>query len=163
MASDVAESKAFEQQVAQHLGPFFIDRTDSTTELDWWIPGAVLDAKEKKQPCSKVWHLLPDVPEENLFILDELSIRKAAKHYPTAYFLVHDRPQGRLFIVSITQIICQERARVNRVGKGKAIFDMSKWTELDSLNEIVGHIMADLITEPWKRSECVGPGVRQVA
>ena len=160
--ADLVDSKAWEQDVARAIGPLIVDRTDSTTELDFWIPGAVLETKEKKQPLTERWHLLPGVPEPDLFILDELSYRKAAKHFPTAYFVIRDRPQDRVFVVSITELVCQERARVNRAGKGKHVYQTTHWTQIQSLEEIVGHVMADLISEPWKRSECIGKDVPQV-
>lgn len=161
--SDFLASKEFEQQVALHLPQQMIDRTDSTTELDFYVPGWYCDVKEKKQPISKRWPLPAGSPEPDCFILDELSLRKALKHDYMAYFLIRDVPCNRLFLAAAWEVACAERVRVNRGGKGKLVLDMTQFRQLQFLTEIDPMIRQDQIDCRWKRSECISEkGVPQV-
>ena len=156
MHADLANAREFEAQVKAVLPSWHIDETASTSRLDWWVPGWFLDAKEKRQALNKRWHLLDGVDEVDLVVLDELGIRKALEHGPSAYFIIRDVPGGnRLFLVGAWELACLRRARVDRVGKGKAIFDLRDMRQLRSLDEIVPTIMADLASTAWRQSNCV--------
>lgn len=153
--ADRADSLEWEAVVAEALGPWIHSRTDSTTELDYWWPGFLLDAKEKKQKLTERWHLLPGVEERDLFVIDELSIRKALTHYPAAYFVVRDRPGERLFLASVGHVAVADRVRVQRAGKGKWIVNLATWRQIARLEDIPQIIQAELVSMPWKRSECL--------
>lgn len=159
--ADFLGARAYEELVGEWLGDFKIARLDSTTELDYWVPGFYADVKQKKQPLGKRWHLLPDVPEHDLFVLDELSVRKAAEKGPHAYFIINDVPLDRHFLARIDEVFTADRVRVNRVydsgrAKGKWIIDLSNFRQLtDPASEILPAVLADQIQLPWRASPCL--------
>ena len=152
MAGDFAEARVWEEQLAEVFGPNVITRFDSKTEMDIWVPGYYVEAKEKKQVYTKRWHLLPGVPEENLFIIDELTIRRSAEKYPAAFFVLRDRPQFRLFLAPIWELIAVERARVDRVKKGKWIIDVTNFRQIAAEREIPDIATALLAEVGWRKS-----------
>ena len=158
-ARDYAASKEFEAEVARFL-PGATDFTSSKELLDWWVPagGYWLDAKEKRQPLTDRWQALaPFVPEPELFVLDELSLRKGLLTHKPAYFLLRDVPGGgRLFITSVYELSCLGRVRANRVGKGKLLFDLRDLRPLEALDGLHVSILDDLGSGRYLRSECLG-------
>lgn len=158
---DREEARLFEEEVGTWLGPHRISYTNSTDRLDHWVPGFYLEVKEKKGPLSARWtEHWPGVPPEELFVLDELSVRKAAEFFPHCYFVLRDRPGGmRLFLARIDEIFCAERVRLNRVGptghpKGKWLLDLRSFRrfEPEHLRDL---ILQDQISTPWKASHCL--------
>lgn len=162
-AQDFAAARPFEEQVGEWLGDYKIANLDSPIRLDYWLPGLFVDVKEKRQRLTERWHLLADVAEPDLFVIDELSIRKALEHFPGAYFLLHDLPGERIFLASIAEMVCARRARCNRVSssghaKGKWIMCFTDFRQLDDpATELVSAMLADQVGTPWKRSECLSP------
>lgn len=157
MQADLANAREFEAQVRAALPQYVIDETSSTSRLDWWVPGAFIDAKEKRQKLNKRWWLLPDVEEVNLVILDELGVRKALEHFPAAYLVIRDVPGGnRLFLASCVELACVRRERVQRVGRAKLIFDLTDFRQLTSLDEVLPMVMADLASTWWRQAGPVG-------
>lgn len=153
--ADYAASKAWEAEVASHLPAMMIDRTASTTEMDWYVPGFFLDAKERKQPLSNRWPLPPGVDRENAFVLDELSLRKALKHGYMSYFVFRDVPNSRVFLAAAWEVSCANKVRVNRGGKGKLILDLTEFRLVGSLDELSILIHQDQVDCRWKLSECI--------
>lgn len=150
--TDLADAREFEQIVRGWLPAWVDDRTTSTSELDFYVPGFYIDVKEKKQRIGDRWPL--PCREEDAFIVDELTIRKGLKHYPNAYFVIQDRPMGRVFVARIDEIAMTEKFRVNRVGKGKHIVDLMNFTHLlDPARDLMTYLVQDQISMPWKRSE----------
>ena len=163
--NDFEESKEWEEEVRRHLPDYAIVRTDSTTELDFFLPGLYLEAKEKKQPLTKRWHLFDGVQDRDLFVLDELSLRKALVHAPYSYFVLRDIPGGeRLFLASAVEVAVAEKIRRNRVGKGKLILDLRQFRQIESLDWIMPSVIEDVQRFAWKQSACMtrGPEIRQV-
>ena len=160
-ARDFAASKDFERQVGEWLGHYKIGNLESTDRLDWWVPGFYLDVKEKKQKLNPRWHLLPGVDEVDLFVIDELSVRKAQEHFPHAYFLLRDVPADRIFLARIDEVTGAERIRVNRTGstghkKGKWIMSLRNFRQLYNPGlQLMPAILDDQVSMPWKRSECL--------
>jgi hypothetical protein len=154
--NDFLEARAFEEEVGRWLGSHKVGNLDSHDRLDWWVPGVFLDVKEKKQPLTARWHLLPGVAEVNLFVVDELSVRRAAAHFPSAYFLIRDRPLDRVFLARIDEMFCVERARLNRGGKGKWVIDLSNFRQLSApAEQLLPTVLADQTGTPWKQSACL--------
>lgn len=154
-AGDFAKSREFEQEVSDALGVPHITNFTSPTALDIWVPGVYIEVKEKRQRLTQRWHLLPGVPEHNLFVMDELTVRRAGKHYPYVMFVIRDVPQQRLFAAPIWEVNSVERARRNRVGKGKWIVDMTNFRQLESLDQILPFAMDLFADTEWLRSECL--------
>lgn len=159
---DFASAREFEEQVGEWLGNFKVGNLTSPDRLDWWVPGVFLDVKEKKQKLSSRWHLIPHTPEEFLFVLDELSVRRAAAHFPHAYFLIRDVPGGgRIYLARIDEVFCAERVRLNRVGntqhaKGKWVLDLRNFRLLtDPASQLLPTVLNDQQHMPWKSSQCI--------
>lgn len=153
--ADLQASKEYEQHVRQHLPDAIIDQTSSTDKLDFWHPGWVADIKEKRQPLTNRWRVLPDVPEQDLFVLDELSLRKALVHGMKSYFIIRDVPCGRVFLAAAWEVACSDKVRRQRGGKGKIILDLTNFRQVHFLNNIPDLIQADLLEQRWKKSECI--------
>jgi hypothetical protein len=160
--SDFQNARAFELQVGTWLGEFKIGNLDSPDRLDWWVPGPYIDVKEKRLKLGQRWHLLPGVPEVDLFVIDELAVRKAAKHFPHAYFVIRDLPGGeRIFLARVDEMFSVERKRVNRVGstghaKGKWIVSLQNFRQLtDPATQLLPTVLHDQQAMPWKYSHCV--------
>lgn len=156
-AHDLAAARTFEAAVAGVLPPWHRDETTSQDRLDFWIPGVYLEVKEKRQRLTTRWvDRVPGVPEADLMVIDELTIRRALRHWPEVYFLLRDLPQNRMFVASLAELICVERVRVNRVRKGKWLVDLRSFRQLESLDGLVEFVMRDMVDVPWQRPDCLG-------
>lgn len=152
--ADLTASKAWEKEVERALPAGVIARTDSTTDLDFYIPGLHIEAKEKRQKLTKRWWLVPNCAEEDLFVLDELSVRKALLHAPYSFFVLRDVPGGRIFYASAIEVAMADRVRRNRMGKGKWILRVTQFRELPSLDQLYDRICAEVRDMRWKDSAC---------
>jgi hypothetical protein len=155
-SDDFTRARQSEELVGEWLGQHKIGSLDSTTRLDWWVPGFFVEVKQKNQPLSSLWPL--PCAEPDAFILDELSVRKAMEHFPNAYFMLNDVPCGRWFLARIDEVCCADRLRINREGsggrlKGKWVLDLSQFRHLvDPASELLPAIFADQVAMPWKGS-----------
>jgi hypothetical protein len=159
---DFKGARAFEEQVALHLPEWRVTEFDHTDRLDVWVPGYYVEVKTKGQPLTARWHRLEGVEERDLFVMDELSVRRALKYYPEAYFLIYDIPENRYFIANAIEFALVERARLNRAGKGKWIVNLANFRRLASLDQINELVQADLASLWWKQSPCWAP-VKEIA
>ena len=159
--ADFMAAREFEEEVGTWLGPHKIGNLDSSTKMDWFVPGFYLDVKEKKQQLgdrfAKLW---PTVPREHLFVLDELSIRRAMQYSYTGYFLIRDRPEERLFLARVDEIVVTERVRADRETtpgrrKGKWLIDLRAFRQIEPGPNILAHVLQDQIDTPWKNPECI--------
>jgi hypothetical protein len=112
--------------------------TASYTRLDFQLlaPGdrvVELELKAKGQPLSEGWRCLrPDVPPSELFVLDELALRKLVDAGRYAFLLVRDVPGHRWCLWSAGDLLVASRVRhVRRLergpaarAKGKLLFDL---------------------------------------
>jgi hypothetical protein len=94
-----------------------------------------IELKAKRQPLSKGWRdLRPEVRPENLFVLDELALRKVVEAGRYAFLLVRDIPQARWVLWTVGDLLVAGRARHARTLdrgagthlKGKLLFDLSE-------------------------------------
>ena len=168
---DFANAREYEEYVAERLGVTCHTRFNAVDDLDIWVPGFFVEVKEKNQHFGKRWHILSDVIEENLFIVDELTVRKALRWYPEVFYLLRDNvgdPTGpRLFLAPIWELIAVERERVDRVGqtghlKGKWVLDLSKFRRISDEADIPEIALSMLTSQEWKKSECLGGTIGQV-
>ena len=163
--NDFHEAREYEEYFGERLGVVNHSRFNSTTELDIWVPGYMIEIKEKKQKYTSRWHLLDDVPEENLFIIDELTIRRAMQWWPGVFFALRDKvyPSGpRLFLAPIWELLSVERKLVDRDKKGKWIIDTTSFRQVHDESEIPTIATHLMIEHAWKRSNCLGGEVPQV-
>ena len=161
--NDHDNARRFENEVGDWLGQYKIGHLDATDKMYWWVPGVYLDAKEKAQPISGRWPLPAGCRNEDAFILDELSIRRAMQHHPHAYFVMRDKPLDRTFLARVDEVMCGDRIRIDRVGstghkKGKWVVDLSQFRELKNpAVELLSFVLGDQIALAWKQSGCLIP------
>ena len=150
---DYHAARIWEEEVGALFDPsMYLSRFNSVNDLDIWFPGLYFELKEKKQNYGERWHLLPGVPQENLFIIDELTVRRSLKHYPEVVFLIRDVPGGRLFHAPIWELIAVERVRVNRVGKGKWIIDLTNFRTVATPVESYTLAITEFAAKKWLES-----------
>ena len=112
--------------------------TSSFNRLDFQLVLAghlvELEVKAKYQPLSYGWRQLrPDVKTADLFVLDELALRKITDAGRFAFLLVWDAPSRRWCLWSTGDLLVASRARHSRrldtpaeKFKGKLLFDLSE-------------------------------------
>lgn len=155
-AVDQANARAFELEVQAALPHYCHVRTESSTELDFFIPSIVVEVKEKRQELNKRWWGGYGSGYD-LFVIDELTVRKALKHWPYVWFVLRDVPAERILVASIAEILSAERHRFDRNGKGKWVLYTDPFDTINDLNELMDYIHEDIATQTWKSSGCVIP------
>ena len=164
--TDFKDAREFEEHVAAMLRPHthgFVTKFDSVNDLDIWVPGLFLDVKEKRQRYGPRFQALwPELDERNMFIVDELSVRRALeKDARCTYFLIRDLPGGdRMFVVSALELAVGNKVRANRETtagnlKGKWVIDLAGCRRLPALDQLFEFVMSDMEQMPWKQSECL--------
>lgn len=164
-AHDFAAARDWEEEVEASLRKhrMLISHFSSNNKLDVWVPGWYAELKEKRQSYTDRWTKhTPHIPEEWLFISDELTVRRALKHYPYVVFLIRDITRGRLFCSPIWEMVSIPRVRVNRNGKGKWLLDMRHFQQISQVDDVIKVIESGLTGTTWLASSCVGPGVGEV-
>lgn len=120
--------------------------TDSLHDLDFVTVGpgsrvAPIEVKTKLQPYRGWSGLAPGVAPSDLFILDELALRKVIEAGRYAFLVVWDQPVGRWAVWSSMDLILATKVRVARpVGRAGSI----KAKVLLDLDE-AAHTCTDLI------------------
>lgn len=163
--SDFQKSRAYEEHVESCLGVPTITRFNSANDLDIYVPtdveeGWYLEIKEKNQSYTDGWHLLDGVPERDLFIMDELTMRRAMLKYPNVMFLIRDnaanKDMPRLFMTPIWDLICVDKVRVNRVKKGKWIINLAALPRIADETAIVEFATHAISSQLWLSPMCAG-------
>jgi hypothetical protein len=121
---DLARRHPLERLVEAALDdhPALVRLSTSTASLDrldfsLLAPGerlCELELKAKHQPYQQWSRLRPDTPERDLFILDELALRKVIDAGRHAFLLVHDEPGGRWVLWSTMDLVLATKMRANR-------------------------------------------------
>lgn len=160
--NDFLAAREYEEVVGGWLGKYKIANLDSPVKMDYWVPGFYCDIKEKRQQLgdrfASRWE---QVPREHLFVLDELSIRRALQYGYHAYFLIRDCPLDRVFLARVDEVACTERVRVDRETspgrkKGKWLIDLRQFRQLDDPSEgLLRTVLEDQVNTPWKDSQCL--------
>ena len=94
-----------------------------------------LELKAKAQPLGLYWRRLrPDVPARDLFVLDELAMRRIVEVGRHAFLLVRDVPASRWILWSTGDLLVASSVRASRelrkteqsTLKGKLVLDFSE-------------------------------------
>ena len=93
--------------------------TESLTDLDFVTVGpghrvAPIEVKAKLQPYRGWNELAPHIDPDNLFILDELALRKIVEAGRYAFLIVWDQPIGRWAVWSTLDLVLATKTRVAR-------------------------------------------------
>lgn len=125
-------------------------------------------AKTKRQPYLSWAHLRPELAEADVFILDELALRRVVDAGRYAFLLVRDLPGDRWALWSTAELVLATKVRISRrlaattvTDKGKVLIDLggaaaitrSLPEALSALAKLVGVIDAqwgDVAPWPWR-------------
>lgn len=141
-AVDLANARAVEQQVGDLLRADrrlaeVDDRTTRFDELDFRFRYGgmfvTVDVKEKRQSYSKgIRDLWPELPEPEMFVVDETVFRRVVWQGGGGYLLIHDAPSGRWVVFGPWELTLGRKLRYGRWGrragpdflKGKLVVDL---------------------------------------
>jgi hypothetical protein len=122
--ADLEKRHALEAKVgarlAAHPRLIMLKRsTASTDRLDYQLlgPGERLvetELKTKRQPYQGWAKFRPDLPEHDLFILDELALRRIVDAGRYAFLLVNDMPGRRWCLWSTADLVLTSKSRIAR-------------------------------------------------
>jgi hypothetical protein len=155
---DLEERLPLEAAVGAALSehPVFVPLSSSTAScdrLDFQLVGPgdrliEIELKAKRQSYRGWGSLAPNVPESELFILDELAFRKVVDAGRYAVLLVRDRPNLRWLAWTMGDLLLVDKVRANRqlavAGnpvKAKLLIDMRQAPMVESsLRSILDHV-----------------------
>ncbi len=144
---DVAAARIVEQEVADLLRSDprvddVVDNTASFENLDFAFVfhgvAVTVDVKEKRQRYSRgIQDLWPQLPEANMFIVDETVFRRIVWQGGGGYLLIHDVPSHRWAVFGPWELTLARKLRYARWGqrhekrflKGKLLLDLSSAAE----------------------------------
>lgn len=166
-------SLSVEQEVKRYLERAAIRYTDNTTSFKkpdftlWLQPETpfFLEVKEKRQAYNpNNWPHF--APEADLFILDDLTVRKCVGYAPRAGVLVRNNLQAGYYFFSVIDLALMPRLRVNRPInrnapelKGKWLINLQNGFAAVTLAQAFTHIhryLADLPTILFDHHPCYG-------
>ncbi len=167
--TDLAQRHPIEAEVAQAIDqhPELVRLASSTASLDRLDyqllgPGerlCELELKTKRQPYRGWAHLRPELPEADVFILDELALRRIVDAGRYAFLLVRDIPGNRWALWSTAELVLASKVRVSRKlattsvsDKGKLLIDVAGAAALaHTLPTALGALakLVDLIDRQW--------------
>jgi hypothetical protein len=134
--------------------------TSAFDRLDFQLLGpgerlVELEVKAKHQPLSAGWRAIrPDVDPSNLFVIDELALRKILDAGRYTFLLVRDVPRSRWVLWSAGDLVVATRVRCTRrlekgqlsKMKGKLLFDLTEAGFSSSSLAATVETMADTVT-----------------
>ena len=174
---DLAQRHPLEAQVARALDehPELVRLSSSTASLDRLDyqllgPGerlCELELKTKRQPYRGWAYLRPELAEADVFILDELALRRVVDAGRYAFLLVRDMPGQRWALWSTAELVLASKVRVSRklatpgVSKGKLLVDLggaaalvpslpAALSALADLVRLIDRQWSDVAAWPWR-------------
>lgn len=146
----------FEQEIKQYLKAHnepFADRTESHSAIDFFLPqdNIYIDAKEKRQQFAMNNWREAVMPQEFLFILDDLAVRKLLFHAPNSFILICDTSSRhrQYFVYSIVDLLCIPKKRCRRpirrsvpAYKGKWLIDLRDAASFDELQSAMDYLLS---------------------
>lgn len=166
---------SFEQEMKNYFiqsNINFSDASSSYSQMDFTIydrkgqPAFHLDVKEKRQRYTLANWPKFALEESDLFIMDDLAVRKCLAHAPKSGVLIRDNIRKVYFFFSIIDLALMPRKRVNRPInkkqpgiKGKWLVNLQNGKEFKSLDDAISYIrlfLQDLDVYLFKTLECYG-------
>ncbi len=173
--TDLAGRHKLESQVAHALEAsgnvwLLVNQTDRFDRLDYTVathrvPVASVELKAKWQPYRGWAQHRPDVDQVDLFILDELSLRRIVAAGTHTHLLIYDHPACRWVLYGVADLILAPKARVSRrlsgrrtLEKGKVLLDLNDGhhagSDLGAAVELLATFVNDIDRrwaqiEPW--------------
>ena len=175
---DLAQRHPLEAEVARALDdhPQLVRLESSTASLDRLDyqllgPGerlCELELKTKRQPYRGWAQLRPELGEADVFILDELALRRVVDAGRYAFLLVRDLPSERWALWSTAELVLATKVRVSRrlattsaTDKGKILIDLAGAAAIShtlpgalgalaKLVTVIDRQWADVAPWPWR-------------
>ncbi|MBW3615608.1 MAG: hypothetical protein KY439_09925 [Actinobacteria bacterium] len=171
---DLAQRHPLEAEVARALDhhPDLVRLQSSTASLDRLDyqllgPGerlCELELKTKRQPYRGWAHLRPELAEADVFILDELALRRIVDAGRYAFLLVRDIPANRWALWSTAELVLASKVRVSRrlaatsvTDKGKLLIDLAGAAAVAHTLPAALGALAELVTVIDRQWCDVGP------
>ena len=145
----------FEQDIRSYFTASrepFTDFTSSHTAPDFHLTrrDIYIDAKEKCQQFTMSNWREARMPQENLFIIDDLAVRKLLLHAPNSFVIIRnssiDPPMH--YVYSIVDFLCMPKKRCRRTisktittVKGKWLIDLRDAAAFATLDEAMHYIL----------------------
>jgi len=165
---------SFEQEIKKFFAQKaikFSDASSSYDQLDFTIydrqeqPSFHVDVKEKRQKYNlKNWPQF--APEADLFVLDDLTVRKCLAHAPQSGILIRDNLREKYIFFSVVDLALMPRLRVNRPinrnqpdVKGKWLINLQNGKSTSSLDKAIFNIryyLRDMNVILFDTLECYG-------
>jgi hypothetical protein len=163
---------SFQQEIRDLLANRHIrfeDHSESYREFDFVIAfsGAIfhLDVKEKIQKYQTAnWPKI--LPESEMFILDDLSVRKCLAYAPNSGILICDNLNGQYYFFSVVDLALMPRTRVNRPihknqqgQKGKWVISLNNGKRFNSSEDAIVYLnrfIGEMDTILFNALECYG-------
>jgi hypothetical protein len=164
---------SLEQEVKQCLsdnGVSFLDRSDSFKDPDFTIllngsPYFHLEVKEKRQKYNmKNWPRY--IEEPDLFILDDLTVRKCLAYSPKSGIVIRDNLRELYSFFSVVDLALMPRRRLNHrieltipAWKGKWLINLNHGLNAGTIEEIFSGIRQYVETSDrilFETIECYG-------
>ena len=105
------------------------------------------DAKEKRQPLNMQNWPISTVPQEHLFVLDDLAARKVLAYAPQSGLVIRDNLRQSYHLLTVVDLFLMPKQRVNRpienevqVMKGKWLLDLRSSFTSAGLDGIVARV-----------------------
>ncbi len=171
----IAPLPAFEQEIkdffrSQNLA--FEDNCKSFSRLDFAFGSRAqgrrfhFDAKEKRQAINLQNWPAAAIPQEHLFILDDLAARKTLAYAPQSGLLIRDNLRQSYHLLTVLDLFLMPKVRVNRpiqnevaTLKGKWLIDLRNSVSTASLAALFAHIRAYLNEQDdilFRQLDCYG-------
>jgi hypothetical protein len=145
----------FEIDIKEHLvarGEPFTDATASPSCLDFHLTrrNIYLDAKEKIQKFSMRNWSEAQMPQEHLFIVDDLAVRKLLLHAPNSFSIIRDSSitPPMHYVYSIVDFLCMPKKRCRRTisktvttSKGKWLIDLRDAAAFETLEDALNYVV----------------------
>lgn len=167
-------STSFEQEIKTYLvqkGIKFADGSSSYNQLDFTLcdkngqAAFHFDVKEKRQEYNLAnWPKFASAPD--LFILDDLAVRKCLAYAPKSGILIRDNLREAYVFFSVIDLALMPKKRVNRPinrnqpgSKGKWLINLRNGKESQSIDDAISGIysfLQDLPSVLFQTLECYG-------
>lgn len=170
---DLAERHPLEAEVAAALDahPVLVRLSTWTASCDRLDYLCELELKAKRRPYQGWSALRPDVDPVDLFILDELALRRIVDAGRYGFLLVRDMPARRWALWSTAELVLATKVRASRrlaTGadrtKGKLLMDLASaaavtdtlagaLSELAALVGVIDRRWGDIAPWPWQERQ----------
>lgn len=160
----------FAAALAAHPALLLVRRSTAALDaLDYQVLGpgerlAQVELKAKHQPYRGWSHLRPGLAERDLFILDELALRRLVEAGRYGYLVVVDAPSARWCVWSTAELVLASKVRTVRVLasgrtrlKAKVLLDLGESGTTAGSSAEAADALARSLAQCDRHWEAIGP------